>query len=162
MIGMRGLGGLAGLTLVALLTAGCTSRSDGPRRSHHAHPEAGPRDGVLAEGPEEDYHAEFLVDHDKKEVTVYVLDDSARKDVPIEAESITVTISNLAPMPVSITLKPSPQDTDPKGQSSRFVGNHDQLAEKKDYKGEISLKIKDKPYVLEFDESKGGGHEHKK
>jgi hypothetical protein len=134
-------------------------KDDGGKGKEHDHPEKGPHGGPLAEWGEEKYHAEFTVDHDKKEATVYILDGSAKKASPIAAESIMLTITSFKPS-VKITLKSAPDKGDPKGSSSRFVGAHDKLAEKVEYQGEISGKVGDTPYVGKFEEK--DDHEKKK
>jgi hypothetical protein len=117
----------------------------------HDHPDEGPHGGALAEWGDEEYHAEFTVDHKEKKATVYILDGEVKNPVPIEAESITLTISNVTP-PATITLKADPQKDDPKGKASRFSGTHDSLGEEKAFKGTIQGKIGDKPYEDDFEE----------
>lgn len=117
----------------------------------HDHGEDGPHGGAIAEGPDEKYHAEFLPDHGKKQVTVWILDSKAKNPVAIKPEGVSVVISNFTP-PVKIDLKPEPQQGDAPGMSSRFVGNNDKLAEEKDYEGEIVGTVDGKPYTWKFKE----------
>lgn len=131
-------------------------KDDGKKKDDHA--EKGPHGGPLAEWGEEKYHAEFTVDHDKKQATVYILDGSAKKASPIAAETISLTITSFNPS-VKVTLKAAPDKDDPKGSSSRFVGMHDKLAEKVEYKGQISGTVDKTPYVGKFDEK---DDDHKK
>jgi hypothetical protein len=148
------------LLLAALCLAGCGPRQTPGAKKVHVHPEKGPHDGVIAEWGEEEYHPEFTVDHDKKQVTVYILDGEVAKPKAIPAESITVTITNLTP-PLTLQLKAEPMADDPKGHSSRFVATDEKLGKVMDFKGTISGKVGDKPYSGEFDETKGGhGHKH--
>ena len=126
------------------------------------HPHEGPHDGALAEWGEEKYHAEFTVDREKKQATVYMLDGTAKKAAPIAVDSITLSLTNFKPS-VQITLKADPDKGDPKGSSSRFVGTHEKLGEKMEFKGEISGKVGDTPYTGKFEEEhKGHKHEKKK
>src|SRR5437660_616216 len=108
----------AALTAALFLAAGCSDRPAKPyspkKGGTEAHPSKGPHGGVLAEWGEENYHAEFTVDHAKKQATVYILDGSAKKAAPVAADSVTLTLSNVKP-PVQITLKADPQEGDPKG-----------------------------------------------
>jgi hypothetical protein len=161
--GRRLLGGAALFAAAAILAAGCTSNPTGSPgktgKGGHQHPTEGPHGGALAEWGAEEYHAEFKVDHDKKQATVYILDESAEKAAPIKAETITLTITTFTP-PVQITLKADPQAGDPKGSASRFTGTHDKLAEEKEFKGEISGKVGDTPYSGKFEE-KEHDHDHK-
>ncbi|MBI3410419.1 MAG: hypothetical protein HY040_18935 [Planctomycetes bacterium] len=124
----------------------------------HDHPHEGPHEGALAEWGNEEYHAEFTVDHEKKQATVYILDGEVKKAAPIPVESITLTLTNVKPT-VQITLKADPDKGDPKGSSSRFVGVHETLGVEMDFKGQISAKFGDRPpYSGDFDEK---AHDHK-
>src|SRR4051794_14732595 len=107
--------GLAALLAAALLGAsGCSGGSkekkadekkDGDKKSSDkdAHPEKGPHGGALAEWGKEEYHAEFKQDTAKKQVTVFVLDGSAKKAAPIDAKALTLTLKGEKP-PVQVTL----------------------------------------------------------
>ncbi|MCS6850087.1 MAG: hypothetical protein NZ700_02820 [Gemmataceae bacterium] len=156
---------LSACTIVVLVLSGCSPpRETGTKGKGHAHdhPETGPHGGVLVEWGQEEYHAEFTVDHGNKQVTVYVLGPDAKTPAPIAADAISLSITNLSP-PLSLTLKPDPQPDDPKGKSSRFRGTDDRLEKEQDYKGSLTVKIGDKPYSGDFDESKAEhSHPHKK
>jgi hypothetical protein len=154
------------LLLVALvIAAGCTdqpAKSDRPKKAtKESHPSKGPHGGALAEWGEENYHAEFTVDHAKKQVIIYILDGSAKKAEPVAADTLTLTISNVKP-PVQVTLKADPQDGDPKGQSSRFRGTHDALGTEMEFEGEIAGTVGGTPFSGEFKEKADGGHKHNK
>ncbi len=117
----------------------------------HGHGDEGPHKGTIAEGPDEKYHAEFLPDHGKKEVTVWILDSKEKNAVAIKPEGVYVVIFNFTP-PVKIDLKAEPQPGDAPGMASKFVGNNDKLAEEKDYEGEITGTVDGKPYTWKFKE----------
>ncbi|HEV3203594.1 MAG TPA: hypothetical protein VGY77_04390 [Gemmataceae bacterium] len=136
--------------MIAFLVTGCGEggRRKGRRRAH-AHPTSGPHDGILLEWGDEEYHVELTIDNAKKEATVYILDDTAKKAEPIEAETITLIVTSEKP-PVEIQLKPDPQEDDPKGKASRFTGSHAVLGNE-DLKGAISGKVAGKAYKDEFD-----------
>lgn len=102
------------------------------------------------------YHAEFVVDHGKKEATLYILDGSAKKAVPIEVEKLVLNIKT--PM-FQVELKAVPQEGDPKGKSSRFVGTHDNLGKEQEFEGTVSGEIAGKPALGDFKEK---AHEHEK
>jgi hypothetical protein len=127
----------------------------------HAHADEGPHGGALAEWGDEKYHAEFTVDHEKKQATVYILDGSAKKASPIAVETIQLSITNVKP-PVQITLKADAEKDDPKGSSSRFVGTHEKLGVEMEFKGEISAKIGDTPYSGTFEEKPHKDHKDDK
>jgi hypothetical protein len=152
--------GSAGL----LLTAGCVrqpgaTQQPPAKKSHvHDHPDEGPHGGALAEWGNEKYHAEFTVDHAKKQATVYLLDGSAKKAAPIAADTIALTLTNVKP-PVRMALKAEPQEGDPKGQASRFTGTQEELGQKMEFKGEISGTVAGTPYAGTFEEK---DHDHEK
>jgi hypothetical protein len=148
-----------------LALAGCggqggkATSGDKAKGHGHTHPHEGPHGGALAEWGEEEYHVEFTVDHGKKQATVYVLDGSGKKAAPIPVETLSLVIRNVQP-PASVTLKADPQQDDPKGTSSRFVGQHDILAQEVEFKGEVSGKVGDKAYAGDFKEKSHKGHKH--
>ncbi len=55
----------------------------------HAH---GPHDGAIVELPGE-RHAEWVVDHKTDTVTVYILDEELKNEVPIAAEKVTISVT---------------------------------------------------------------------
>src|SRR6187399_1073443 len=81
----------------------------------HDHPEEGPHGGALATWGDEEYHLEFMVDHDKKESTVYVYDQKVKNPKPIAAKEITVSLKQKPQ--VGLTLAAKPQEGDPQGKS---------------------------------------------
>lgn len=119
-----------------------------PTEHAHAHGESGPAGGVLASWGKEEYHAEFVVDHTTGEATVYLLDGTAKKVTPIDAKTVTLSLKDTPP--VVVTLEAKPQDGDPPGQSSRFVGRHDALKTVKEFSGSISGKAGGKHYTGDF------------
>jgi len=154
---------MLGLAVFVLFSAGCQQppgAAKKPAAHVHEHPDAGPHGGALAEWGDERYHAEFTVDHGKKQATVYILDGSAKRAAPIDAETITLSLANVQP-PVQVTLKADPQQADPKGKSSRFTGTHEQLGKEMEFKGELSGTVAGKPYAGTFEE-KEHSHEGKK
>lgn len=127
----------------------------------HGHDEDGPHGGAIAEGPDEKYHGEFLVDHDKKQTTVYILDHKAKNLKAIKAEGVYVNITNVTPL-LKIDLKAEPQPGDSPGMSSKFVGTHDKLAVEMEYKGEIVGMAGDKQYTWKFEEKPHSDEKAKK
>ncbi|MGB7329231.1 MAG: hypothetical protein WBD31_30395 [Rubripirellula sp.] len=84
----------------------------------HSHPSEGPHHGTLVELGNEEFHAEVI--HDDKSVTVYVLDSSATKAVPIDATELTINLMHDG-TPEQFKLAATPDDADPSGRSSRFT-----------------------------------------
>ena len=117
---------------------------------------AGPHDGTLADWGGGKYHVEFTVDHDKQEGTVYILGDDEKSPSPIKAEEIQLSIKDPA---MQVTLKAMPQDGDPEGTASRFVGNHESLGVVQEYEGTITGVIDGTPYSGNFKEEPHGHEE---
>lgn len=119
----------------------------------HAHG-AGPHDGTIADWGGGKYHVEFTVDHDKQEGTVYILGGDEKTPTPIKAEEIQLIIKDPA---MEVTLKAAPQEGDPEGTASRYVGNHEKLGVVQEYAGTITGVIDDTPYSGDFAEV---AHDH--
>lgn len=83
----------------------------------HAHPSEGMHHGELIELGNEDYHAEML--HEGDLLTIYVLDGTATKTVPIESTEVFMNVIHDG-RPEQFTLTAKPDDSDPDGKSSRF------------------------------------------
>lgn len=133
-----------------------SSAEDGHDHAHAGHG-AGPHDGTLADWGGGKYHVEFTVDHDKREATVYILGDDEKTSVPIKAAEIQLSITDPA---MQATLKAAPQEGDPEGSASRFVGNHENLGVVQEYAGTITGVIDDTPYSADFKEQPHGAHGH--
>ena len=91
----------------------------------HAHPSEGPHHGSLIELGNEEYHAELV--HDDSSVTIYVLDSSATKAVPIEASDLSINLVRDG-KPAQFKLAAAPEADDPAGKSSRFTSEDPALA----------------------------------
>jgi hypothetical protein len=110
---------------------GCTDKSGAKKTTattaakEHDHDEFGPHGGPLAEWGKEEYHAEFIVDAGKKQVTIFVLDGTAKAAPKVDADKITVelTIISVKP-PVKVDLK---HDKSASGDKLgiAFTGNND-------------------------------------
>ena len=119
----------------------------------HAHG-AGPHDGTIADWGGGKYHVEFTVDHDKQQATVYVLGGDEKTPSPIAAEAIELVITDPE---MTVALKADPQEDDPEGAASRFVGNHEKLGVVQEYEGTITGVIDGTPYAGDFKEV---AHDH--
>ena len=129
--------------------------ADGTEHAPHGAHGAGPHDGTVADWGGGKYHVEFTVDHDKREGTVYILDADEKSPVPIDAQSIDLSISDPV---MQVTLEAAPQAGDPAGKASRFVGNHKMLGVVQEYAGTIAGVINGTPYSGDFAEE-AHGHE---
>lgn len=140
--------------LMLLFAVGCaptaTTPVSGtkPSEKGHTHPEGGPSGGVLATWGDDEHHAELVTDHTTGEATVFLLDGSATKVTPIDAKTLTLSLKE-TPV-VVVTLEAKPQDGDPPGHSSRYVGRHDVLKKMKEFSGSITGKAGGKSYTGDF------------
>jgi hypothetical protein len=110
-----------------------TPASKAKAEKDHEHG-AGPHGGAIGEFGGK-YHYEFTVNHKTQEATIYILGGDATKAAPIKADVLTLSI--FKPM-FRVDLKPVPQEGDPKGTSSRFVGKHEKLGVEQEFTGELS------------------------
>lgn len=122
----------------------------------HSHG-VGPHDGTIADWGGGKYHVEFTVDHSKQQATVYVLGSDEKTPVPIDAKSIELSIK--APE-LLVTLQASPQEGDPEGKSSRFIGTHEKLGVVQEYAGTMTGVVDGTPYSGDFTEEAHGDHKH--
>ena len=124
-------------------------KDKGKDGSAHDHPAFGPHGGPLADWGDK-YHAEFTVDHAKKQVVVYILDDKAKAAPNIEAGKITnikVTVNEPKPQ-VHVELTHDAGLSTEKGIA--FIGTHDVFAKSADLNGRISGNVDGKPYTDDF------------
>jgi hypothetical protein len=131
------------------------SHADGTTHAPHGGHGAGPHEGTVADWGGGKFHVEFTVDHGKQEATVYILGADEKSPVPIDAASIEMSITDPV---MQVTLKAAPQDSDPAGKASRFIGNHEKLGVVQEYAGTISGVIDGTPYSGDFKEEPHGAH----
>ena len=119
----------------------------------HSHG-AGPHDGTIADWGGGKYHVEFTVNHEKQEATVYVLGGDEKTPSPIAVEEIELITADPE---MIVALKAAPQEGDPEGSASRFVGQHEKLSVAQEYEGTITGVIDGTPYAGDFTEH---AHDH--
>jgi hypothetical protein len=78
---------------------------------------------------------------------------------PEEITDLVLIIKNAEP-PATIQLQHDPMRTDAKGIA--FAGTHEALGKEMEFKGELSGKVKGKPYSASFAEKAGHDHKHEK
>ncbi|XZE22707.1 hypothetical protein SH449x_002646 [Pirellulaceae bacterium SH449] len=117
----------------------------------------GPHEGTVADWGGGKYHVEFTVDHDKQQATVYVFGSDEKTPAPIDAASIELSISSPE---MQVTLQASPQDSDPSGKASRFIGTHEKLGVVQEYAGTMTGVVDGTPYSGDFKEEAHGDHAH--
>lgn len=143
------------LALLACLPLACNPSGPAPTTTaekkaaeHDDHDHgAGPHGGTILEMGK--YHGEFTVNHDTKEVVVYILSGNLKKAVPIDSEKLTLSIKKPA---FQVDLLPKPLDGEAKGMSSRFVAKHDNFGVKQEFAGTVSGEIQGKPITADFEE----------
>ena len=138
-------GWLAGLGLLAVL-GGAACQTDGN----------GPNGGVVFDLGAQ--HAEFTVDHEKQEATVYVLGSDEKSPAPIKTDKISLTIGDPE---IQADLLPVPLEGEADGLSSRFVGKHEKLGIVQEYAGTMSAEIEGTPYTGDFKEEAHVAQDHK-
>ncbi|MEX2288120.1 MAG: hypothetical protein WD648_13580 [Planctomycetaceae bacterium] len=142
-------------------TAKQTDKAKADKADHHENGHEhgdGPHDGTLADWGGGKYHVEFVVDHDKKEATVYILGSDEKTPTPIKATEIQLSIKSPA---FQVALKAAPQKGDPEGSSSQFVGTHENLGKVQEFSGTITGEIEGTPFTGEFAEEPHEHAEHK-
>jgi hypothetical protein len=156
-----------GMLLIGLSVVGCNKPADTPKadlkkgekspkkdgHGDHGDHGDGPHGGLIIEFGK--YHAEFCVDHGKKQVTVYILSEDLKKNVPIPAAKLLLSIKNPQFQTDLIAI---PQEGDPKGKSSRFVATHDNFGKEQEFEGTVSGEIDGKPYLGDFKEEPHKDH----
>jgi hypothetical protein len=149
--------------LVLAVFAGCTGQQGGTPRSgtstskgDHDHG-PGPHDGTIIEFGK--WHGEFTVNHKTQEATVYILEEDAKTAAPILVEKLLLSIKTPQ---FQAELKAVPQQGDPAGKSSRFVGKHENFGKEQEFEGTLSGVIEGKPYAGDFKEEEHKDHKHDK
>jgi hypothetical protein len=121
---------------------------------------AGPHKGTIADWGGGKYHVEFVVDHAKKEATVYVLGSDEKTPAPVKTTDGTLLLTITEPS-MQVTLKAAPLEGEADGASSRYVGTHDGLGTVREFAGSIAAEVDGTPYAGDFKEDSHAGHDHK-
>jgi len=87
----------------------------------HEHPSEGPHHGVLIELGDEEYHAELLHDERYGVVTIFILDGTARKSVPIEGSVVINAMYRRQPVQFPLAAV--------RGDASQFQSDEPALTE---------------------------------
>lgn len=82
---------------------------------------------------------------------MYILGDDERTPAPIKAKDEEILLSISEPS-FQVTLKAAPQDGDPEGTASRFVGKDEKLGVVQEFAGTISGEVEGTPYTGDFKE----------
>ncbi len=169
----------SGLLIAALVITGCSDSgtkatngsnnstpqngiaNDSGGQATHAPHGAGPNGGVVFDLGK--FHAEFTVDHPKKQCMILVLGVDEKTPTPVAAENLTLTTketktedgTTVPPM----TIQLLPQD-EQDGKATTFIGTDPGLGYVADFDGTVLGMVDGKPSQGEFSESGTGGHAH--
>jgi hypothetical protein len=143
---------------------GAVATEDGSDAHDIAHPEHGPHEGELIELGKEAFHAE-LVHGDDDALSIFVLDSSATKTVPIAAEKLVLSLKNEEEVK-AFDLTAKPDGSDPVGLSSQFVSADPLLHQWLDNgaEGKLMIEIEGKSYngdvAHDHSSHDHSGHDH--
>ncbi len=149
-----------GLMVAVMLATGCDEKKPdggtpkGKKGGDHAHGK-GPNDGVVFDLGK--YHAEFTVNHDKKECKVVILEgeDKNAKLFPVTAKELTVTTKETKTKEGKVvppmTIKLTPTDAK-EGKAATFTGTDPGLGNVADFEGTVTGEIEGKPSSGDFKE----------
>jgi hypothetical protein len=135
---------------------------EGKTAEHAEHPHEGPHGGLLVEIGKEEYHVEVCHSDKTHAVTVYVLDSTAKKVVPIAEKQITINLIADG-KPTQFDLPAKPMDGEPAGQSSRFELVDKTLTEShgaETAKARVKLSIGGQEYTGFIEAHEEGEHDH--
>ena len=130
----------------------------------HSHAAHGPHGGHILELGDEEYHAEWTHDDDSGLITVYVLDSSMKKEVPIPAKEIVIA-TKVAGKEQSYSLAAVNPSEGDEPKSAMFQLDDKALVVALQAAGTpgtsatLKLEIGGKPFSVEFKKDEGG-HKH--
>ncbi len=165
---LRTLSAIA-IALSLTVSLGCGGKHTATDEHHagdghdHGHEAEGPHHGHLIELGNEEYHAELTHDEASKTVTIYLLDGSAKGNVPIPDPEVVLNLS-IDGKPKQFKLPGTPQPTDPQGQCSKFSLASEELLEALESpktSGRLNVTVKGKPFSGAIEHEAHGAHEHK-
>lgn len=149
----------------AMAAVGCSSKQSGDATHHkddghdhseakdkHDHPEDGPHKGQLIELGAEEYHLEVTHDEATHTITFYLLDNKAKNSVTTTDLDLVLNLK-VNGKPSQFVVPAAPQDSDPKGESSRYVLSSEELHEALEAPtttGRVTLVIAEKPYAGQY------------
>lgn len=154
------------LLVAALTTTGCSQKGDekpttedkgtaqevGEPAEHAPHGH-GPNGGVVFDLGK--HHAEFTVDHPKKQCTILILGDDEKTPTAVAATELVLVIKETATKDgtavPAMTITMMPEDA-ADGKASKFVGTDPGIGNVADFEGTVSGEIDGKPAQGEFKE----------
>ena len=135
--------------------------------SSQNHPDKGPHGGSLIELGNDEYHGEFVHDDKTCNVSIYILDSSAKNAVPIESAEVVINLKHDG-KPEQYRLAAVPLEGEGGGKSSRFAEKqkHDlcHAIEEKDADARLQVTIAGQSYtgriVHDSDHPQEHDHDH--
>lgn len=158
--------------LLVTISVGCSGPAAPPAKGKehddhgHAHPSKGPNGGDLIELGDEEYHAEIVINEKTDEVSIYILDKTAKVATPIESAELVINLKHDG-KPEQHKLAAAPLAGE-QGKSSRFVSKDPELHHDLEGKGadpRLQVTIAGKAFsgkVSHEHEGEGHDHDHKK
>jgi hypothetical protein len=153
-----------GLLAASLAVVGCDKKAEpskaggdakgGNKKDDDSHTHGkGPNGGVVFDLGK--YHAEFTVDHPKKECTILILGNDEKTPVAVAAKDLTVntketkTKDGKVVAPMTIAMKAADEKD---GKATKYVGTDAGLGNVADFEGTANGVIDGKPSKGEFKE----------
>lgn len=156
--------GYKAMLMLAIAVLGCSQdggASKQPPKSekksvanqkHEAHGK-GPNGGVVFDLGK--HHAEFTVDHDKKECTVVILGDDEKTPTNVSAKDLMTTTletkTKEGKVVPPLTIKLAARD-EKDGKASKFIGSDPGLGNVADFEGTVFGELDGKPANGKFKE----------
>jgi hypothetical protein len=140
-----------------------TASNPDDQGSGHSHD--APHSGRIVDLGNGQYHAELTHDDATHQVAVYILDSTAQRAAPIDAQSITINCL-LSGQPKQFVLASASQPDDPPGKASRFELVSEPLCDAWDAHNSgarLNVLIAGRPYVGDIEShnhAAGHGHSH--
>lgn len=140
--------------------AGDNKKPDAHGHDHDHDHALGPHGGHALELGEEEYHAEWTHDDASGKVAVFILDKAMKKEVPIEAESLTIT-TKIGDKPETVYKLEAMNPTE--GKTAHFELTDKALATALIAVGDkatakLNVKIGDKTYEQKFEKHEDHHH----
>lgn len=139
-----------------------SSADNGDHEDHddsgHSHADP-PHGGTLIEFGGGEYHGEFV--HDEESVTIYILNADVSEQVAIDAESITLNVTQDGES-TPYELQADPDEGDAEGKSSRFTLTDAALIEAIEAEGttaRAAVEIDGNPYQGSISHDHGHSHD---
>lgn len=124
----------------------------------HDHSAPGPHGGMIIDWGGGKFHVELVIDDAKKEVTVYVLDESMKKSVPVDATELQLSLKEPV-MELTLAAVATSGETSGTSQFSAPLPMSDKEIH---WEGTISGVVDGVPYAGEFHDEHDHDHDHEK